>query len=79
MSSNVKCATFDMMSRRVVSAASDVTNEPPTDEHVVYQDLLGELSRSLSGMRTEACNWEIRIQHTTVGDDVPISKLSSRV
>ena len=59
LSSNVKC---DMMSRRVVSATSDVASEPPTDEQVVCQDLLGELSRSLSGMRTEACNWEKKLQ-----------------
>ena len=57
LSSNVKCATFDMMSRRVVSAASDVASEPPT-----RQDLLGKLSRSSSGMRTEVCNWEKKLQ-----------------
>ena len=50
------------MSRSVVSATSDVASELPTDEHVVRQDLLGELSCSLSGMRTEVCNWEKKLQ-----------------
>ena len=72
-SSNVKCETLDMMSRKItfldacatcwmVSATSDVASEPPTDEQVVCQDLLGELSCSLSGMRTEVCNWEKKLQ-----------------
>ena len=52
LSSNVKCAMFDMMSRSVVSATSDVASELPTDEQVVCQNLHGELSCSLSGMRT---------------------------
>ena len=59
-SSNVKCETFDMTSRSVVSATSD--SELPTDEQVVCQDLLGKLSSSLSGMRTEVCNWEKKLQ-----------------
>ena len=46
------------MSRSVVSATSDVASELPTDEQVVCQDLLGELSCSLSGMRTEVFNCE---------------------
>ena len=58
-SSNVKCETFDIMSRSVVS---DVASELPTDEQVVCQDLLGKLSCSLSGMRTEVCNWEKKLQ-----------------
>ena len=37
-------------------------NELPTDEQVVRQYLLGDLSCSLSGMRTEACNWEKKLQ-----------------
>ena len=80
LSSNVKCATFDTMSRSVVSATSDVASELPTDEQVVCQDLLGELSCSLSGMRTEVCNWEKKLQEVfddntlLVGDHVPISK-----
>ena len=35
LSSNVKCATFDMMSRSVVNATSDVASELSTDEQVV--------------------------------------------
>ena len=61
-SSNVKCETFDIMSRSVVSATSDVASELPTDEQVVCQDLLGKLSCSLSGMRTEVCNLEKKLQ-----------------
>ena len=44
------------------SATSDVAGELPTDEQVVCQDLLGELSCSLSGMRKEVCNWEKKLQ-----------------
>ena len=62
LSSNVECATFDMMPRSVVSATSDVASELPTDEQVVCQDLLGELTCSLSGMRTEVCNWLKKLQ-----------------
>ena len=62
LSSKVKCATFDMMSRSVVSATSDVVSEPPTDEQVVCQDLHGKLSCSLSGKRTEVCIWEKKLQ-----------------
>ena len=62
LSFNVKCTTFDMMSRSVVGATSEVAIEPQPDEQVVCQDLLGELSCSLSGMRTEVCNWEKKLQ-----------------
>ena len=58
LSSNVKCATFEMMSRSVVSAASDVASELPTDEQVVCQDLTGELSNSLTQMRKETYRWK---------------------
>ena len=51
--SNVKCVTFDMMSRkimllfasatwRVAGAAREVASEVQLDEQAVYQDLLGE-------------------------------------
>ena len=51
MSFNVKCAMFDMMSRSVVSATSDVASELPTDEQVVCQDLTGE-SRQFRAIET---------------------------
>ena len=81
-SSNVKCETFDMMSRKitlldasatcwVVSASSDVASELPTDEQVVCQDFLGELSCSLSGMRTEVCNWDKKLQEV-FGDNTQL-------
>ena len=69
-SSNVKCETFDMMSRKitfldasatcwVVSDTSDVASELPTDQQAVCQALLGELSCSLSGMRIEEKSQEV--------------------
>ena len=68
-SSNVKCVTVDVMSRKIMfwdasamrcvaSATSEVASELPPDEQAVCQDLLGELSSSLSGMREAVCIWE---------------------
>ena len=58
LSSNVKCSTFDMVSRSVVSVTCDVASELPTDEQVVCQDLTGELLNSLSEMRKETHKWK---------------------
>ena len=48
--------------RRMAGTLSGVAIEPQPDEQVVCQYLLGELSCSLSGMRTEVCNWEKKLQ-----------------
>ena len=54
LSFNVKCATFDMMSR-----TSEVAIEPQPDEHVVCQDFT-DLSNSLSEIRKEKHNWKTK-------------------
>ena len=66
LSSNVKCAMFDMMSQSVVSATSDVASELSTDEQVVCQDLTGELSNSLSEIRKETRSWKTKWRHVFV-------------
>ena len=48
--------------RRVVGTASEVAIETECDEQVVCQDFLGELLYSLSGMRTEVCSLEKKLQ-----------------
>ena len=66
---NVKCVTFDVMSRKScfwmlpqhvgwLALPSEVASELQLDEQAVCQDLLGELSCSLSGMRKELRKWE---------------------
>ena len=68
-SSNVKCATLDVMSRKIMvldafatrcvaGAASKGTSEPQPYEEAVCQDLLGELSYSLYEIREEVRNRE---------------------
>ena len=57
LSSNVKCAIFDMMSRSVAGATSGVVS---TDEQMVCQDLTGELSNSLSEIRKETHYWKTK-------------------
>ena len=66
-SSNVKCATLDVMSRKIMvldasatrcvaGATSEGASERHTDEEAVCQDLLGELSYSLHEIRQEVRN-----------------------
>ena len=68
-SSNVKCVTFDMMSRKIIcfdasatcwvdGATSEGPSELHLDEQAVCQDTFGGLSYSLSGLRIEVRNWE---------------------
>ena len=66
LSSNVKCATFDMTSRNVVCATSDVASELPADEQVVCRDLIGELSNSLSEIRKETHRWKTKWRHVSI-------------
>ena len=76
-SSLVTCVTFDMMSRKIMlldasatcwmaGATSEVASELHSDEQAVCQDLLGELSGSLSGMREELRNGEKKWQQVFV-------------
>ena len=58
LSSNVKCAMFDLMSRSVAGATSDVVSKLPTDEQVVCRELIVELSNSLSEIRKETHYWK---------------------
>ena len=61
----VECAMFGPSSRKIMfldaaracclaGATNEVSIEPQRDEHVVCQDLIGEMSTSLSGLRNEA-------------------------
>ena len=59
-------ATFDVTSRKVVSATSDVASELPADEQVVCRDLTRELSNSLSGIRKEMHKWNAKCRHVIV-------------
>ena len=88
-SSNVKCATSDVTSRKIMvldesamcrmaSAVSEVAAELQHDEQACQESMLGEWSYSLSLMRKAVCNWEKKLQKVLIDDHVPISKLSSR-
>ena len=50
---------------------SEVAIERQPDEQVVCHDMIGELSCSLSGMRTEVCHWDKKLQEV-FDDNTPL-------
>ena len=59
--------------RRVIGTASGVAIEPQPDEQVVFQDLTGELSNSLSEMRKETHRWKTKWRHVFVNHKPKLS------